>query len=77
VTPKPTEGLFGIFLGAERLTCSTPFADRRRSGVELARKEEIVAVGPPGLVLVEERFAPERMVGDYERSYRAAISGAG
>jgi glycosyltransferase involved in cell wall biosynthesis len=26
---------------------------------------------------VEERFAPERMVGDYERAYRAAISGGG
>ena len=24
---------------------------------------------------VEELFAPERMVGDYERTYRAAISG--
>ena len=26
---------------------------------------------------VEERFAPERMVGDYERTYREAIAGAG
>jgi glycosyltransferase involved in cell wall biosynthesis len=23
---------------------------------------------------VEDRFAPERMVGDYERAYRAALS---
>ena len=26
---------------------------------------------------VEERFAPERMVRDYENAYRAAIDGAG
>jgi len=26
---------------------------------------------------VEERFAPERMVGDYERAYRDAVAAAG